>query len=52
MGTKTYFKRIYKNSKEIKLENKVHERLASFKTYITLPDVLEMTLFHHKTIDR
>lgn len=44
--------RLYRNSKEIKWENKVHERLVGFKTYITLPEVLEMSLFHHKTIDR
>jgi hypothetical protein len=44
--------RLYKNSKEIKWENKVHERLVGFKTYTTLPEVLEMSLFHHKTIDR
>jgi GT2 family glycosyltransferase len=44
--------RLYRNSKEIKWENKVHERLVGFKTYTTLPEVLEMSLFHHKTIDR
>lgn len=44
--------RLYKNSKEIKWENKVHERLVGFKTYTTLPEVLEMALFHHKTIER
>jgi glycosyltransferase involved in cell wall biosynthesis len=44
--------RLYRNSKEIKWENKVHERLVGFKTYTTLPEVLEMSLFHHKTIAR
>ena len=44
--------RLYKNTPEIKWENKVHERLVGFKTYTTLPEVLEMSLFHHKTIDR
>ena len=44
--------RLYKNTPEIKWENKVHERLVGFKTYTSLPEVLEMALFHHKTIDR
>ena len=44
--------RLYRNTPEIKWENKVHERLVGFKTYTTLPEVLEMSLFHHKTIDR
>jgi hypothetical protein len=44
--------RLYRNSPDIKWENKVHERLVGFKTYTSLPEVEEMSLYHPKTIDR
>jgi len=44
--------RLYRNSPDIKWENKVHERLVGFKTYTSLPEVEEMSLYHPKTIDK
>ena len=44
--------RLYRNSPEIKWENKVHERLVGFKTYTSLPEVEEMSLYHPKTIEK
>ena len=44
--------RLYRNSPEIRWENKVHERLVGFKTYTSLPEVVEMALFHPKTIEK
>jgi glycosyltransferase involved in cell wall biosynthesis len=44
--------RIYKNIPSIKWINKVHERLAGFKTYSTLPPQDEFCLLHPKTIER
>ena len=44
--------RLYRNSPEIKWENKVHERLVGFKTYTSLPEVEEMALYHPKTIEK
>ena len=47
-----YQSRIYRNSPEIKWENKVHEKIVGFKHYTTLPAVDELALFHPKTIER
>jgi len=44
--------RLYRNSPDIKWENKVHERLVGFKTYTSLPEVEEMSLYHPKTIEK
>ena len=44
--------RIWKNKPEIQWINKVHERLAGFKTYSTLPPQDEFCLLHPKTIER
>ena len=44
--------RIYKNIPSIKWVNKVHECLAGFKTYSTLPPQDEFCLLHPKTIER
>jgi len=44
--------RIYKNDPNIVWINKVHERLLGFKTYATLPAVVEYCLLHHKTIEK
>jgi hypothetical protein len=44
--------RLYRNSPEIRWENKVHERLVGFKTYTSLPEVEEMALYHPKTIEK
>ena len=47
-----YQGRIYRNSPEIKWENKVHEKITGFKHYTTLPAVDELALIHPKTIER
>ena len=47
-----YQSRIYRNSPEIKWENKVHEKIIGFKQYTTLPAVDELALIHPKTIER
>ena len=47
-----YQSRIYRNSPEIKWENKVHEKIVGFTQYTTLPAVDELALIHPKTIER
>ncbi len=44
--------RIYRNSPEIKWENKVHEILVGYKTVSYLPTDKEFCLLHDKTIER
>ena len=44
--------RIWKNIPAIKWTNKVHEQLTGFSSYSNLPDVVEMSLYHPKTIER
>jgi GT2 family glycosyltransferase len=44
--------RIYKNTPDIKWENKVHEILNGFKTHGILPIEEEWALYHPKTIER
>lgn len=44
--------RIWKNIPAIKWINKVHEQLTGFSSYSHLPDVVEMSLYHPKTIER
>lgn len=44
--------RVWKNNSEIKWINKVHEKLDGFKTYAPLPDDIEYSLKHPKTIKR
>ena len=47
-----YQGRIYRNSPEIKWENKVHEKIVGFKQYTALPEVDALSLIHPKTIER
>ena len=44
--------RIYKNSADIKWQNKVHETLIGYNTISNLPSIEELALYHPKTIDR
>ena len=44
--------RIWKNIPNIKWINKVHEHLSGFDSYSHLPDIVEMSLYHPKTIER
>jgi hypothetical protein len=44
--------RIWRNKPEIKWINKVHERLDGFKVWSPLPQMVEYSLYHPKTIER
>ena len=44
--------RIWRNHKDIKWVNKVHERLTGFNQYTTLPPIDECCLYHPKEIAR
>ena len=44
--------RIWKNKKNIKWVNKVHEKLDGYKTYATLPPMKDLALYHPKNIKR
>lgn len=47
-----YQRRIYRNSPDIKWENKVHEVIKGHKKYVMLPPQEEYCLYHPKTIER
>jgi hypothetical protein len=44
--------RIWRNNRDIKWINKVHERLNGFKLYTNLPPLDECCLYHPKDIER
>ena len=44
--------RIYRNTNQIKWENKVHEVLTGYETVSHLPMDSEFCLLHEKTIER
>jgi|TARA_R100000081_G_C4797709_1_gene162003 hypothetical protein len=44
--------RIWKNKPEIRWKNKVHEVLEGHKTHAPLPAMVELSLFHPKTVER
>jgi len=44
--------RIFKNTPEIKWQNKVHEQLGGFKNFTYLPLDMNLHLVHDKTIER
>jgi len=44
--------RVYKNSKSIRWENKVHEKLVGHKTISHFPLNEEFSMYHHKGIQR
>jgi hypothetical protein len=44
--------RIYKNSDNIRWENKVHEKLVGYDTISNLPWMEELSLYHPKQIER
>jgi len=44
--------RIYKNSPNIRWENKVHEVIEGYKTIAELPAYEDLSLYHHKTIKK
>tara|TARA_Y100000114_G_scaffold157230_1_gene188213 strand:+ start:1970 stop:2593 length:624 start_codon:yes stop_codon:yes gene_type:complete len=44
--------RIWKNKKDIKWVNKVHEKLDGYKTFASMPPIEEYALYHPKDIKR
>jgi len=47
-----YQSRVFRNSPDIRWQNKVHERIFGAKTYAHLPPQEELSLYHPKTIDK
>ena len=47
-----YQSRVFRNVDEIFWQNKVHERIVGAKTHAHLPSQEELSLYHHKTIDK
>ena len=47
-----YQSRVFRNVDEIFWQNKVHERIVGTKTYAHLPPQEELSLYHHKTIEK
>ena len=47
-----YQTRLYRNNSSIRWEGKVHEQIKGFKQYSFLPTVDELSLIHHKTIEK
>lgn len=47
-----YQTRIYRNSPNIRWKNVVHEVIEGYKQYTFLPAVDELSLIHHKTIEK
>jgi hypothetical protein len=47
-----YQSRLYRNNSSIRWEGKVHEQIKGFKHYTLLPQIDELSLWHHKTIDK
>jgi glycosyltransferase involved in cell wall biosynthesis len=47
-----YQSRLYRNNSNIRWKNKVHEVIEGHKQYTFLPPVDELSLIHHKTIEK
>ena len=47
-----YQARVFKRSKDIRWIKPVHEYITGCKTYAHLPSQEELSLYHHKTIDK
>jgi glycosyltransferase involved in cell wall biosynthesis len=47
-----YQSRLYRNNSSIRWEGKVHEQIKGFKHYTLLPQIDELSLWHHKTINK
>ena len=47
-----YQSRVFRNDEKIKWERKVHEQITGCKTYAHLPPHEELSLYHHKTIEK
>jgi hypothetical protein len=44
--------RIYRNTPDIRWENKVHEKIVGYKKFAFLPEIEEFSLYHPKTIQK
>ena len=44
--------RIFQNTKNIKWQGKVHERIVGFKTWSHLPEEEQWSLYHIKEVER
>jgi hypothetical protein len=47
-----YQTRLYRNTPEIKWKNPVHEVITGHKQFTLLPETDELSLIHHKTIEK
>ena len=47
-----YQSRVFRNDEKIKWERKVHEQITGCTTYSHLPPHEELSLYHHKTIEK
>jgi glycosyltransferase involved in cell wall biosynthesis len=47
-----YQSRVFRNSPDIRWKRKVHEQIDGCKTYAHLPPEEELSLYHHKTIEK
>ena len=47
-----YQTRIFQNTKNIKWQGKVHERIVGFKTWAHLPEEEQWSLYHIKDVER
>ena len=47
-----YQSRVFRNDEKIKWERQVHEHIAGCETYAHLPPHEELSLYHHKTLDK
>ena len=47
-----YQTRIYKNTEEVQLHGKVHERITGYTTFTNFPSDENYSLYHHKEIER
>ena len=47
-----YQARIFRNDENIRWIKPVHEHISGCKTYAHLPPQEELSLYHHKTIDK
>lgn len=47
-----YQRRVYRNNDKIKWKGDVHEVIVGFEDYTKLPAYEELSLYHHKTIEK
>ena len=52
MNDPDYHARIFRNDENIRWIKPVHEHISGCKTYAHLPPQEELSLYHHKTIEK